>query len=1007
MPAPAIIHELVQKFEANLAQYKSLSYNEMETRVEFINPFWEALGWDVNNTQGYALNYRDVVHEDSIHLKGLGNSKSKAPDYAFRIGGVRKFFLEAKKPSVAIKTDASAAFQLRCYGWSCGLALSVLSDFEELAVYDCRVRPKNTDPASTARIKYFSFREYVDRWDEIEEIFHRENIPRGSFDRFVESRKSKTGTSEVDEEFLREIEEWRLILARDVAKNNPELDARALNFVVQRTIDRIVFLRMAEDRGIEPEDQLFDLMNAKEPGIYLRLMDVCRAADEKYNSGFFHFTNEKDQTEEPDVLTPGMKVSDHALTEILRRVYAPVSPYRFDVLPVEILGSVYERFLGKVIRLTPARLVKVEEKPEVKKANGVFYTPPYIVNYITRHTVGRLCEGKTPNEVAKLKILDPACGSGSFLLGAYKFLMDWHLKYWLSEMEKNGKIPRIPTQSGKRKKSDPNTLCQSVTGEWRLTLAERKRILLNNIFGVDLDAQAVEVTKLSLSLCVLEGFNDETLQSNLRLFYDRALPNLSENIRCGNSLIGPDFYDQSQGTIFDLEEQLTINAFDWRDPVYGFGRILKEGGFDAVIGNPPYVSAKTHQAFAPKQREYLAQSEKFKTLYQKWDLYLAFMEKGLRLLSENGFLAMIVPYSFTNQIYARLMREEILGEHSLLTLVDGSGTRVFQKAKVTNCIPIVSKAKTSEMVQFARIEEETIVPTFTKNVSDLILDEKTSVWNLSGQKNCSHDYSAWPTLGDYCFISKGMVLNADEKKIRKKFRKEELISETKDEIHSRNYVEGKNIGRYKINQIRYLEWGTKRVPAQVSRKTFPELYTCDKILINKLGSIKATLDFNQLICDQTIRVAVRWCDLEGTENKSIHNSMKRYSVYSRQELQKLSESVNLHYILGILNSSWVNYLINQIRGYGNIDLNPEYLKKIPIPPIDFTNPTEKKLHDRIVRAVTELLDLNRRLGTETFLNPRERTVLERRAASLDHQIDDLVFDLYGLTPDERILCEQS
>ncbi|MGN1274685.1 MAG: Eco57I restriction-modification methylase domain-containing protein, partial [Thermoguttaceae bacterium] len=550
-----------------------------------------------------------------------------------------------------------------------------------------------------------------------------------------------------------------------------------------------------------------------------------------------------------------------------------------------------------------------------------------------------------------------------------------------------------------------NTLCQSATGEWRLTLTERKRILLNNIYGVDLDAQAVEVTKLSLSLCVLEGFNDEALQSNLRLFYDRALPNLSENIRCGNSLIGPDFYDQCQGTLFDLEEQLTINAFDWRDPVHGFGTILKNGGFDAVIGNPPYVSAVNHQASAPEQREYLTHSKDYRTLYQKWDLYLPFLEKGLRVLAENGYMAMIIPYPFINQIYAKLMREEILREHTLLSIADGSGVRVFRNAVVTNCIPLIAKKKTSAPIQILSIEGETVVPTFTKTASELVQNEKTAVWDLTRKKNFTHDYSQWHTLGDYCYISKGMVLNADEKKAPGKFKKDDLISETEDEIHCKKYMEGKDVDRYKINRIRFLEWGTKRVPSLVSRPTFPELYVCKKLMINKLGTIKATLDDGQSINhNHTIHAAVLWCDLKSVENASINNSVKRYSNYKREELERFSENIDLHYLLGILNSKYANVLLAQIRG-DDFNIYPEHLKKIPIRPIDFTNPTEKAQHDHIVQAVTELLALNRRLQTETFFNPQERIVLERRAASLDLQIDDLVFDLYGLTPEERALCE--
>lgn len=979
MPAPQKIRELVQKFESNLAQYKSASYNETMTRNEFINPFWEALGWDVNNKAGYALNYREVIHEDSIRLKGVGNSNSKAPDYAFRIGENRKFFLEAKKPSVAIKTDISPAYQLRCYGWSCGLPISVLSDFEEMAVYDCRIRPKISDPASVARIKYFTFREYIDRWDEIEEIFHRENILRGSFDRFVQSRKSKAGTSEVDDEFLREIEEWRVILARDAAKNNPELDARALNFVVQRTIDRIVFLRMAEDRGIEPEEQLFRLIDGQKTNIYAHLLDIYRAADEKYNSGFFHFTNEPDQTEEPDTLTPKLHFSDRALTEILSRIYPPISPYRFDVLPVEILGNVYERFLGKVVRITPARLVKVEEKPEVKKANGVFYTPPYIVNYIVQNTVGRLCEGKTPKEVARLKILDPACGSGSFLLGAYKFLMDWHLKYWLGEMTRTGKIPQIPPQSGRqRKKTDPNTLCQSASGEWRLTLTERKRILLNNIYGVDLDAQAVEVTKLSLSLCVLEGFNDEALQSNLRLFYDRALPNLSENIRCGNSLIGPDFYDQSQGTLFDLEEQLTINAFDWRDPVQGFGTILKNGGFDAVIGNPPYGGT-----FSDEEKSYLSKLYSFVPDFEISDF---FIDVSHNLLRKDGLLSFIIPNTFMVNVYAKNYRQSLLNNWSFIRIDNLSEFDVFSTAKVRNSIILFQKNKNDFTAIFAkpRSVAELISAETEKQLTKEVLQKYIDNWlNLTSQDSTlialiEKIKRVSQPLSTFAEISQGLIPYDKYRGHSEKIIKNRIWhSDYQKDDTFRKELAGKDITRYKLawngkTWISYGEW-----LAAPRRKDF---FTLPRIIIREITNPQ---------------ILATYTDEEYYNTPSIINC--------------INFALNIYYALGIINSKLMTFYHKSTSPKSNKGLFPKILvndvRHLPIRPIDFTNSAEKAQHNHIVQAVTELLALNRRLQTETFFNPQERVVLERRAASLDRQIDDLVFDLYGLTPEERALCE--
>nr|MDQ3310088.1 N-6 DNA methylase [Gemmatimonadota bacterium] len=524
--------------------YRSGQYNETQLRREFLDPFWESLGWDVNNRQGWAEAYKEVVHEDAIKIGGA----AKAPDYGFRIGGTRKFFLEAKKPQVNIRQDIHPAFQLRRYAWSAKLPLSVLSDFEEFAVYDCRVKPEKNDPASKARVLYVRYTEYAERWNEIAGIFAKDAILQGSFDKYAESTRTRRGTAEVDDAFLREIESWREALAQNIAARNQGLTQRELNFAVVRTIDRIIFLRICEDRVIEEYGRLQALLNGA--NVYARMRELFARADERYNSGLFHFRPEKGHSEDPDTLTPSLTIDDKVLKEILKRLYYPESPYEFAVLPADILGQVYEQFLGKVIRLDARHRATVEDKPEVRKAGGVYYTPTYIVDYIVQQTVGKLVEGKRPGPrgaVSKLRILDPACGSGSFLLGAYQFLLDWHLKEYLTD----GADKHL------------NVLTQGPGGAWRLSTQERKRILLNNIYGVDIDAQAVETTKLSLLLKVLEGESEETLGRQLGLFHERALPDLGNNIKSGNSLIGPNFYDGEQIGFLDEEERYRINAFDW------------------------------------------------------------------------------------------------------------------------------------------------------------------------------------------------------------------------------------------------------------------------------------------------------------------------------------------------------------------------------------------------------------------------------------------------------------
>lgn len=656
LPAPQAVVDLVERFERNKSQYMSASYNETQLRREFLDPLFEALGWDVNNRRGFTEAYKDVVHEDSIRV----GEHAKAPDYGFRYGGQRVFFLEAKKPAVNIRTDVAPSYQLRRYGWSANLTISVLCDFEELAVYDTQVRPRPTDKASVARVAFWTYRDYVDRWDEIASILSRDAIPMGSFDRFSRDSTRRKGTAQVDAAFLQEIEAWRSHLARVIALRNPNIGTRQLNFAVQRTIDRIVFLRICEARRIEDEGRLRDAANGS--GTYARLLELFQVADDRYNSGIFHFRHERNRDDESlDVITPLLTIDDATLKSILRGLYYPECPYEFSVLPADILGRVYEQFLGKVIRLTPGHQAKVEDKPEVRKAGGVYYTPSYVVDHIVRSTLGDLLRSRTPATASKLRVLDPACGSGSFLIVAYQFLLDWHLEWY----EKDGPQKHV------------RQLVKGPHGEWRLSTSERKRILLNNIYGVDIDSQAVEVTKLSLALKVLEGETSETLGQTMKLLTDRALPDLDANIKCGNSLVGPDFYER-QEQLFLVEEELErVNVFDWQT---AFPEVMSAGGFDAVVGNPPYIRVHRLDAIL---KQYLWRE--YESFAEKGDIYACFIERGLSLLRDGGLISFITPNTWSSLQSFRHLRKLVLDCSNIVQLVR-TPPRVFRNATVRTLI---------------------------------------------------------------------------------------------------------------------------------------------------------------------------------------------------------------------------------------------------------------------------------------------------------------------------------
>ena len=477
------IESLVERFSEQYESYKSNAYNETSTRRDFIDPFFKALGWDVDNENGYAESYREVIHEDRLKV---GNT-TKAPDYSFQlVGGKALFFVEAKKPSINIKNDIPSAYQIRWYGWNARLAISILTDFEEFAVYDCTCKPLPSDSAAKARIRYLTFRDYLNEFDFIWQTFGKENVLKGSFDRYVQNDQHKKGTTTVDGEFLKSLDNWRTMLALSICRSNKQLTEDEINFIVQQTIDRIIFLRIAEDRSAEQYGNLQS--SIKQGDYYQNLLHHFKIADQKYNSGLFDFQKDK--------ISQRITIDNKVIKSIVSEFYYPLCPYEFSVLSVEILGSAYEQFLGKSISLSKSGRATIEEKPEVRKAGGVYYTPQYIVDYIVKHTVGKLIENKTPKEVSEIKICDPACGSGHFLIGAAHRL-----------------AKRLATVR---------------SGEDEPSIASVQHALRDVVgrclYGVDINPMAVELCKTSLWMDAMEP--------------GRSLAFLDHRIKCGNSLLG-------------------------------------------------------------------------------------------------------------------------------------------------------------------------------------------------------------------------------------------------------------------------------------------------------------------------------------------------------------------------------------------------------------------------------------------------------------------------------------
>jgi len=999
------IKELVDKFDFNIQQYKNKNYDEANTRVDFIDLFFEALGWDVSNKSGYAEQYREVVREDKIKIQ----KKTKAPDYCFRIGGNRKFFVEAKKPQIDIKSDYNPAYQLRRYAYTSNLPLSILTDFEEFAIYDTRIKPNVNDKSDNARIFYCTYKEYFNNFDFIYNTFSKEGILKGSFDRYIGSNKNKKGTSEVDKEFLKLIDDWREKIAKNIAKKNYNLDIDDINFAVQKIIDRIIFLRIAEDRGIEKYGQLQDLLNKQY--IYSELLNLFYASEKKYDSGLFDFKKE-------DKITPNILIDNDILNYIIKPIYYPDSPYEFSVLDVEILGNIYEQFLDKTIRLTPYRQVKIEYKPDVKKAGGVYYTPSYIVDYIVSNTIGELINNKIPEDVNNLKILDPACGSGSFLLGAYDFLLNYHLTYYLEN-----KDFAIKT----------NKIYEKGNNDYSLTFDEKKKILLNNIYGVDIDSGAIEVTKLSLILKLLENETQDLIK-NLK---NHILPDLSNNIKCGNSLIDTSVLSSQTLSIFDPDNLKHLNPMNWED---AFPEIIKNGGFDVIIGNPPYVKEYTDR----EPFEYMKLC-KAKEYYQgKMDLWYAFACKSIDLLKTGGYHSFIATNNWITSQGASILRNKILNETIIMKFIDFADFKVFQNASIQTMIYVVKKEKPNKKykVKYTKILNKNILLTdlvdrLNKDISkEKYINTKDYEWfyatiNPNELKN-----------NTFTFVSDKIQTILDKIKIKSNYKLIENFVSTGIDVHQDFVVDShlkllKDNGIKKGDGIFILSEDEKNslnltndeleiIKPYYTTKELKRYYGLNKnkywIIysdinvrknINKYPNIKIHLDkYKQIITSDFkpygLHRAREHRFFEGEKIISLRKTRipnftyTDFSCYVSQTFFVIKpEDIDMKYLTGLLNSKVIYFwfFFKGKKQGDQLQIDKEPLLQIPL-----IKPDDENIIKYIANRVDSIIQASQTL--ENCQLPNQIDFYKNLIISQENEINQKIYYLYDLSNDDKMEIEK-
>ena len=924
------IRELVNRFEEQLPTLKNSKYKEHNLRTEYLNPFWEALGWDVSNKQGKVQAYKEVEQEDTLKIENLRG----APDYCFRKNKDKRFFyLEAKKPIENIKENIDHAQQTRTYGWCGNLNISILSDFEEFSLYDCTKKPKQTDSVRTARLEYMTYKEYEQNFDFLWNTFSREAVFSGSIDQFA-SKNIKRGKETVDKEFLISLDNWRTELAENISlRNKKHIDEDQLNFAVQHIIDRLIFLRIAEDRNIEPYGNLKNQLAGD--NFYRNIQVVFAQANDRYNSGLFD--PNKDQ------ITATLSIDNKVIKDIVTDMYYPKSPYLFDVISVEILGSAYEQFLGKVITITDKGKAKIELKPEVRKAGGVYYTPQYIVDYIVENTVGKLLENKSPKEASEIKICDPACGSGSFLLGAYQYLLNWHKDYYL----------KFPSSGGARGgKKNP------LTDDANLTTAEKKRILLNNIFGVDIDTNAVEVTKLSLLLKCMEGETQASISHQMTMFHERVLPTLDDNIKSGNSLVDTDFWD---GQI-EFEER-KIKPFSWHKE---FPSIFKGGGFNVVIGNPPYIQMAMFDWFNDDQKKYLL--SKFCSSMGRMNTFGFFIEKGVKILDENGRLGFIIPNTILTQEYYQQLRRFILDKTNINKIATYKNL-VFDDAVVETVTLILSLNTDIKNTEVQYFDDQELIN--TKKINQIEFND-THKNQFSVSFNDEEDsikkqinLKIKTKFKDFVEINQAIALKSD----RAAYLFNEKIAENYKPV-----IDGREIGRYNLNwKGSFLKY---EIEAIHSCKREDIFLTSEKIFFRRVSAnIIATLDTNQFYALNTL-IAV---NLKPTTNESIK------------------------FILGLLNSKLIDFYYQKfLKSTKKVfsEIQARQIAELPFPKIESN---QSKEHDQIVTSVDQLLKLNKDLQAETLESKKEQ--IKRKIDHFEDKINELVYKLYDLTEEEIKIVE--
>ena len=974
------LKELINRFKVNYEFYNNSKYNESECRLEFIDGFLKDFGWDVQNSNGKSPNLKEVVVES--YEQELGK-----PDYTMTFNGISTFFVEAKKPAVNILDNSDCSFQARRYGWSAKHRISILTNFKELLIYDCSDMPKSNDLTSKNLIAKYNYLEYFDKYDEIYELISKEIVYNGKFEEKFKSFSAIGQT--IDEMFLKQINDWRVQLGQELF-NIKGGNIEDINIEIQEFINEIVFLRICEDRNLPLYKTLqksisIDSMLQKE------LEKIIEIADKRYNSGIF---------KERNIIN---ELDKNILKNIITDLYYPNSPYDFTVISSNILGEIYEVFISETLIVKNNEVILQAKKENLNRA--IVTTPYDVVKFMVSKSLEKFTNKKSPEEIKKLRIADIACGSGIFLTE----VLDYLINYCQDWYEKNKKYDNLE---------------ETYTNTYKLTYKEKKEILTNCLYGVDIDYQAVEVAKFSLLLKVLENETEETVINE-----KPVLPSLDSNIVNGNSLIDLEMIEDAT-----TDELINIRPFSFND-------INGGNKFDLIIGNPPYVKTEDMIKLQDK-KEVQAYKSKYYVAYKQFDKYFLFIQRAVDLVKDDGTVCYIVPNKFINNVAGEKIRELISENKYLKMFIDFNYQQVFKDKTIYSSIILLNKSK-EENFEYSYINsyEEWIINNKSNIYTEISCNEiDKNPWILSMDlekmkelkklfnnsirlSEIARPFNGVQTSLNRIYVIKGkeilgenenyIIINKNgkkyniEKEVLKMYfqpiNKVEKNVNSFDPLVTDKYIifpYDKNGELIDINLSQYS--GIKEylldnydliVPKQISGKsTGRDVPNANENNWYQFGRVQAINEFNN---EEKLIVGVMSKEpmfMYDNENLVIQSGgTAGYCGIKMKENNKYDLFFLQAYLSHPIISDVMEKMGSDFEG-GFYSRGTQVLEKLPIINVDFENEKERALYDKIVEKTKKIYELNIVLKSSLLRDRTLNTVDSKAIINLKNHIIKGVMD---------------